>query len=319
MQEASKAHRITNAPRNCAITWRRSQHMQERVTVRKVDLQDVETGVDRSRSITDLQQRAGDENAAACASNALTSHTFRAWKPWRRWWSSNARCRKNPITGNSKSVRSPGIDDFASMGEVVGRRYRRLLAEGKPATAGPHSHRRWQRPAIRRGRRDSKGVRRGAGLGTGFRGASRRRWRRLAKREEELFLAAPGRSVCVCRSTHRRRSWFSTCAMKRTASPSPFTACAACKLLSRDTPTSIERLTRLLPTHRKSPVRIESSAIFVDIRVMSPQNIGLTGFTSSNIKQLLLPVLDNGHTYFLGLRGLDASGGNKAFPSRTVL
>ena len=33
------------------------------------------------------------------------------------------------ITGNSKLKRVQGIDDFASMAEVVGRRYRRLHAE----------------------------------------------------------------------------------------------------------------------------------------------------------------------------------------------
>ena len=43
-----------------------------------------------------------------------------------------------------------GVDDFAAMREVVGRRYKRLLGTGQSQDALAHPHRRRPRPAARR-------------------------------------------------------------------------------------------------------------------------------------------------------------------------
>ena len=66
------------------------------------------------------------------ASSASTSRTSRAPTSWPRWSSSRTACRRRPTTASSGSRACPGApDDFASMREVVGRRYKRLLEEGK--------------------------------------------------------------------------------------------------------------------------------------------------------------------------------------------
>ena len=66
------------------------------------------------------------------ASSASTSRTSRARTSWPRWWSSRRAC---PKKADYRKFRVKGVsgapDDFASMREVVGRRYKRLLEEGK--------------------------------------------------------------------------------------------------------------------------------------------------------------------------------------------
>lgn len=107
------------------------QHLHERVTVRQIDISDVESHVDRSRAITDLQSalrlpappvriECFDISHIQGLETVASLVTFEGGKPKKDDY------RKFKI----KTVK--GIDDFASMGEVVGRRYRRLLMEGKP-------------------------------------------------------------------------------------------------------------------------------------------------------------------------------------------
>lgn len=104
------------------------QHMNERMTFREIRWEDVSQRMGRSRAITDLQSALqlkkppvriecfdishiqGAETVASCV-------VFEHGRPLKSDY------RKFII----RSV--AGIDDFASMGEVVGRRYRRLRDE----------------------------------------------------------------------------------------------------------------------------------------------------------------------------------------------
>jgi len=106
------------------------EHMEERVTVRKIDLPDVENRVDRSRAITDLQRALGLKRPPIRIECFDISHfqgteTVASMVAFERGDPKKEDYRKFKI----KTV--TGIDDFASMGEVVGRRYRRLLKENR--------------------------------------------------------------------------------------------------------------------------------------------------------------------------------------------
>jgi len=107
------------------------EHMSERVTVRKIDLADVTDRVDRSRAITDLQKALDLKRPPVRIECFDISHfqgteTVASMVAFERGEPKKEDYRKFKI----KTVQ--GIDDFASMAEVVGRRYRRLLAEKKP-------------------------------------------------------------------------------------------------------------------------------------------------------------------------------------------
>jgi excinuclease ABC subunit C len=106
-------------------------HMQERLTVRKIDLEDLGTHVDRSRAITDLQKALDLPRPPIRIECFDISHfqgleTVASMVSFDRGEPNKSNYRKFKI----RTVR--GIDDFASMGEVVGRRYRRLRDEKKP-------------------------------------------------------------------------------------------------------------------------------------------------------------------------------------------
>ncbi len=130
MKEASAAQNYERAGQlrdNLAAL----EHMSERVTVRKIDLSDVTDRVDRSRAITDLQKALGLKRPPIRIECFDISHfqgteTVASMVAFERGEPKKEDYRKFKI----KTVQ--GIDDFASMGEVVGRRYRRLSAEKKP-------------------------------------------------------------------------------------------------------------------------------------------------------------------------------------------
>jgi len=129
MNEASKATHYERAAQlrdNLAAL----NHMEERVTVRQINLQDVLHRVDHSRAITELQRALGLKRPPIRIECFDISHiqgleTVASLVVFERGVPKKEDYRKFKI----KTVR--GIDDFASMGEVVGRRYRRLVAEGK--------------------------------------------------------------------------------------------------------------------------------------------------------------------------------------------
>jgi len=107
------------------------EHMAERVTVRQVDLEDVIDRVDRSRAITDLQKALDLKKPPLRIECFDISHlqgleTVASLVVFERGLPKKDDYRRFKI----KTVQ--GIDDFASMGEVVGRRYRRLRAERRP-------------------------------------------------------------------------------------------------------------------------------------------------------------------------------------------
>jgi excinuclease ABC subunit C len=107
------------------------EHMDERVTVRQIDLNDVTSRVDRSRAITDLQKALALARPPIRIECFDISHfqgveTVASMVAFERGEPKKSDYRKFKI----KTVH--GIDDFASMGEVVGRRYRRLRNENKP-------------------------------------------------------------------------------------------------------------------------------------------------------------------------------------------
>jgi excinuclease ABC subunit C len=106
------------------------EHMEERVTVRQIELSDVLDRVDRSRAITDLQKALDLKRPPIRIECFDISHiqgveTVASMVAFERGEPKKSDYRKFKI----KTVR--GIDDFASMAEVVGRRYRRLKAEKK--------------------------------------------------------------------------------------------------------------------------------------------------------------------------------------------
>jgi len=127
MKEASAAQNYERAGQlrdNLAAL----QHMEERVTVRQIDLSDVLDRVDRSRAITDLQKALDLKRPPIRIECFDISHiqgveTVASMVAFERGEPKKDDYRKFKI----KTVR--GIDDFASMAEVVGRRYRRLHAE----------------------------------------------------------------------------------------------------------------------------------------------------------------------------------------------
>jgi excinuclease ABC subunit C len=107
------------------------EHMRQRVTIRRIDSVDVPDRVDRSRAITDLQKALGLKRPPIRIECFDISHfqgveTVASMVAFERGEPKKSDYRKFKI----KTVQ--GIDDFASMAEVVGRRYRRLIAEKKP-------------------------------------------------------------------------------------------------------------------------------------------------------------------------------------------
>jgi len=130
MKEASAAQNYERAGQlrdNLAAL----SHIGERVTVRQIDISDVTERVDRSRAITDLQQALSLKRPPVRIECFDISHfqgveTVASMVSFDRGEADKSNYRKFKI----KTV--AGIDDFASMAEVVGRRYRRLLAENKP-------------------------------------------------------------------------------------------------------------------------------------------------------------------------------------------
>ncbi|MFA5974806.1 MAG: excinuclease ABC subunit UvrC [Elusimicrobiota bacterium] len=107
------------------------RHMDERVTVRQIHLDDVVARVDRSRAVTELQQALQLKRPPLRLECFDISHsqgveTVASLVVFERGVPIKSEYRKFKI----KTVR--GIDDFAGMGEVVGRRYRRLRAEQRP-------------------------------------------------------------------------------------------------------------------------------------------------------------------------------------------
>ena len=67
------------------------------------------------------------EAASGCrgASSASTSRTSRAPRRWRRWWCSSTASRPRASTARSRCKTRRRNDDFASMYEVLSRRFRR--------------------------------------------------------------------------------------------------------------------------------------------------------------------------------------------------
>jgi excinuclease ABC subunit C len=107
------------------------EHLHERVTVRQINRADVETHVDRSRAVTDLQNALGlkiPPQRIECfdISHIQGIETVASLVVFEHGVPKKDDYRKFII----RTV--PGIDDFASMAEVVGRRYRRLVAERRP-------------------------------------------------------------------------------------------------------------------------------------------------------------------------------------------
>lgn len=106
-------------------------HIAERVTVRQIDPEELIGYVDRSRATTELQKalflpkppvriECFDISHIQGVETVASMVVFEAGQPKKEDY------RKFKI----KTV--TGIDDFASMGEVVGRRYRRLRDEQRP-------------------------------------------------------------------------------------------------------------------------------------------------------------------------------------------
>jgi excinuclease ABC subunit C len=106
------------------------ERMGERVTFRQVELDDVNQRVGRSRSITDLQKALNLKRPPMRIECFDISHTqgvetVASMVVFERGEPKKSDYRKFII----RTVK--GIDDFASMAEVVGRRYRRLKKESK--------------------------------------------------------------------------------------------------------------------------------------------------------------------------------------------
>jgi len=104
--------------------------MGQRVTFRQVDVEDVNQRVGRSRAITDLQKALNLKRPPLRIECFDISHTqgvetVASMVSFDRGQPKKSEYRKFII----RTVE--GIDDFASMAEVVGRRYRRLQKEEK--------------------------------------------------------------------------------------------------------------------------------------------------------------------------------------------
>jgi excinuclease ABC subunit C len=106
-------------------------HIGQRVTFRAVRPEDVQSRIDDTQALQELQKALDlprpplriecfDISHVQGASTVASMVSFRKGRP------DKARYRKFII----RTVK--GVDDFASMEEVVGRRYRRLKAEGGP-------------------------------------------------------------------------------------------------------------------------------------------------------------------------------------------
>lgn len=127
MKEASRAREYERAALlrdNLAAL----HHMEERVTVRQIDLAEVTHRVDRSRAITELQKALGLKRPPVRIECFDISHfqgqaTVASLVVFERGLPHKRDYRRFKI----RTVL--GIDDFASMGEVVGRRYRRLARD----------------------------------------------------------------------------------------------------------------------------------------------------------------------------------------------
>jgi excinuclease ABC subunit C len=130
MQEASQTQQYERAAQ-LRDNLSALRHMEERVTVRKIELSDVLHRVDRSRAISELQKALDLKKPPLRIECFDISHiqgleTVASLVVFERGVPKKSDYRKFKI----RSVQ--GIDDFASMAEVVGRRYRRLLAEDRP-------------------------------------------------------------------------------------------------------------------------------------------------------------------------------------------
>jgi len=106
-------------------------HISERVTVRQIDPEEIVGHVDRSRATTELQKvlalpRPPLRIECFDISHSQGLETVASMVVFERGVAKKSDYRKFKI----RTV--AGIDDFASMGEVVGRRYRRLRLEKKP-------------------------------------------------------------------------------------------------------------------------------------------------------------------------------------------
>jgi excinuclease ABC subunit C len=106
------------------------EHMAERVTVRQIELSDLGERIDRSRAITELQsalflKRPPIRVECFDISHFQGTDTVASLVVFERGEPKKEDYRRFKIRTVS------GVDDFASMGEVVGRRYRRLRDEGK--------------------------------------------------------------------------------------------------------------------------------------------------------------------------------------------
>lgn len=130
MKEASKTQQYERAGQlrdNVAAL----RHMEERVSVRRINLADVVSRVDRSRTITELQKALGLPKPPIRMECFDISHiqgleTVASMVVFEKGIPKKSDYRKFKV----RTV--AGIDDFASMGEVVGRRYRRLRDEKRP-------------------------------------------------------------------------------------------------------------------------------------------------------------------------------------------
>ena len=106
-------------------------HMEERVTVRKIEASEVASRTDKSRAISELQQALDLRHPPMRIECFDISHiqgveTVASMVVFEKALPKKSDYRKFKI----RSVE--GIDDFASMGEVVARRYRRVFKEGEP-------------------------------------------------------------------------------------------------------------------------------------------------------------------------------------------
>lgn len=106
------------------------EHMDERITVREIKLEQLGERIDRSRGVSELQKALALKRPPLRMECFDISHfqgtsTVASMVVFERGEPKKDDYRKFKI----KTVN--GIDDFASMGEVVGRRYRRLRDEGR--------------------------------------------------------------------------------------------------------------------------------------------------------------------------------------------
>lgn len=127
MKSAAKSHHFEQAAQ-LRDNLQALQHMEQRVTLREIEPQQADLRIERSRALSDLQNALALPKPPIRIECFDISHfqgaeTVASMVVFEGGYPLKSDYRKFKI----KTV--PGIDDFASMREVVGRRYKRLLQE----------------------------------------------------------------------------------------------------------------------------------------------------------------------------------------------